>query len=480
MAASQIVAQPEQSTGYKTFSGIETHFQETQFRDIFFGLLFWLHIVGFVGYMGYRVHGILQNPFESTELEMDALTGHFPVLFIVSGIALSLALLWTVLVRSFPKAILYTAVFLPLVIEVLICASLVAVADYKTAGFAGLAIVGTSLYIWCIWSCLGFTALLLETTVKVAHQQYGVFVLAVASLLPSALLLAFYLLASAILKHDLEDSDGDTTEAWGLSVFTLFSFYWSFATLSNLVHTTICGVVGRWYFLDQERSATCPALRQSITTSFGAIALGSLIMALIRTVKALLRLAQSAAEDQDNLVALILFCILRCVVSCIEAIFEFISTYAYVYVAICGTSFCEGAKRTFKLLNSSGLQAIVAYDLSGSVAFLGALFCGCASGLATWGLIWAHGDWLAPGQRAGGDVALTPGYIGLGAFMGFAAALLVSSVIESGACALLVCYADGPEPMEQRCPALSNKIREMQAEAEPAQVAQAQTAGPTP
>lgn len=456
------LAEKLQAGSYQTFDGtVREHFKPAGIRDAFWGVLFWLHFAGYMGFVGYRVHGIFKNQPELLEFDTDMETGYFPVLFAAMGIALVMALAWTILLRCCPKPVMYTAVFLPLVLSALAIGAAVYVKNYAAAGSAGVGFALTAFYIWCIWDCLAFTALLLQVTTEVIHLHWGTLFLTIGALLPSAVLLVCYVVAMGICKHDLEDADGNPQEAQALIILTVFSFYWTFATIGNVLHTTICGVIGRWYFLEPGRGATGPSLLQSITRSFGAVALGSFIMAVVRTLKLLCRVAQEAAEDSDNLLVMIVACVLGCVMSCIESLLEFISTYAFVYVAVYGTSFCEGARKTWGLLQGTGLHMVATWDMSGAVTFLGCLVAAGATGLATWAMITFGGPWLAPGGGAVVDKALVPAYIGFGAFVGMAAVAVVCSTIESGSSALLVCFAEEPSVIRERHPQLDAKIAEV-------------------
>jgi len=70
-------------------------------------------------------------------------------------------------------------------------------------------------------------------------------------------------------------------------VYLLFSFYWVFEVLKNVVHVSVSGVVATAYFMSDNMPAnpTLGALQRSLTTSFGSICLGSLIVSLLKTLK---------------------------------------------------------------------------------------------------------------------------------------------------------------------------------------------------
>jgi hypothetical protein len=405
----------------------------------------------------------MQYKHELEEVNVDIETGYFPVLAIMVLFAISFAMIWTLVLRSFPKTTLYVALVLPCVL--LAAGAALCFKTGSTAGGIGcLAMLALQLlYLWFVRDRLPFTATLLKETTQVMHKYPGTVLVSMGSLIPGACAIFFYILAFAIVKHDLHDRDGSQGEGVALSLGMSFSFYWTFAVLGNVVHTTICGVVARWYIMEGETGATAPALKQSMTSSFGPIALGSFILAAIKTVKLIIRYIIESAKETDNLALQILALALDCVMSCIQSLVEFVSTYAYVYVAMYGTSFCEGARETYTMMQETGIDMIVAYDFSSAVSFLGGLVCAGLTALSTWGVIHCHGAWLPSSARStySGDVKFLPAYLIFAAFTGLGAALMVSSIIESGACTLLVCLGESPQLAKERCPELAEQVEEL-------------------
>merc|ERR1712165_655634 len=117
------------------------------------------------------------------------------------------------------------------------------------------------------------------------------------------------------------------------------------------------------------------SLKVACGPSFGSVALGSLVIAVIRALEQLMKKLQSDAEEQGNIVVQIFACILRCIISLIGDILEWISSYVYVQVALRGVSFVQGAKATYALATISNLMYVCSAILVEYVAMLGALVC---------------------------------------------------------------------------------------------------------
>lgn len=86
------------------------------------------------------------------------------------------------------------------------------------------------------------------------------------------------------------------------------------------------GIFGTWYFSTSfklPRSAGWAAFKRSVTTSFGSICFGSLIVALLDMLRAALRLLQNQAAADGNMFFYAATCIANCCLGCISWLVEF-------------------------------------------------------------------------------------------------------------------------------------------------------------
>ena len=115
-------------------------------------------------------------------------------------------------------------------------------------------------------------------------------------------------------------------------VFLLFvSYYWVHETLQNVIHVSVAGVVGTWWFVTEEANSCCSkavgdSFFRAITYSFGSICFGSLLVAIVKALRAL----EYYTRDNDDFQ--FLSCIIQCLLGCLESILEEINKWAYVYV----------------------------------------------------------------------------------------------------------------------------------------------------
>ena len=80
----------------------------------------------------------------------------------------------------------------------------------------------------------------------------------------------------------------------GIILFLLMlSLYWTQQVIKNVVHVTVAGTVGTWWWAPLEADSFCSeGVRSShsraLTYSFGSICFGSLVVAIVQALKSML------------------------------------------------------------------------------------------------------------------------------------------------------------------------------------------------
>jgi hypothetical protein len=122
--------------------------------------------------------------------------------------------------------------------------------------------------------------------------------------------------------------------------------------IKNTTHVTVSGLYAAYYFLGVSTNGvitlavsnpTLAAAKRAMTTSFGSICFGSLIIAIIQTIRALLRMAADNARDEGNILAAFCAMCAHCILSCIEDLVEYFNEVRSmaincVLVRICSSS----------------------------------------------------------------------------------------------------------------------------------------------
>jgi hypothetical protein len=422
-------------------------------RDLVWAIVFVLHLIGMIVLAVYGI-GLLvkdaqgegdmteksDNPLAQTNLGTKHLAQLGAVVVICSVSGFLLAMLWLWLMRTWPKQLIIAT----MVIQGILWVGLAIYMFFVGAIVGGvLGIIG-ALITFCFWFFnrhrIPFAAAILATVATVTRRFPGTVGVAVVAIIVQMIwstLWAFTSLSSAYYVTG-------TAAGYVLYVAFLFSFYWTSEVIRNSGHTTISGTFATWYFQIQNMPSnpTLKAAKRALTISFGSICLGSLIVALIQTVRAILR--SIARARGENIAVQIIVCLIDCLLGCIEGMVRYFNKYAYSYIAIYGKSFCQSAKDCWNLVGSHGIQAIINDSFIGPTLAIGSLL----GALVNFGVGALVGIAIS-GLPATGEMAdFTWLLFGLvGALIGFVMMSTAMSVVDSGVATIFVCYAMEPNQL---------------------------------
>eukprot|EP01133_Synstelium_polycarpum_P011478 gene11478-13381_t len=298
--------------------------------------------------------------------------------------------------------------------------------------------VVTSIF-FLVWrKRIDFTAALLTSTIELIERFPAALRVGFFSMGVNFLWLLFW---AAVCSRVLQVfSDG---ALYFFMIFVVFSFYWVANVIKNVVHTTVSGLYASWYFLDQSvgmpPNPTMQSFKRAMTTSFGSICFGSLLIAIVSTLRFL---ADSMMNNKNGIVKLI-GCILGCILSMMEGILRFFNVYAFTQVAIYGKSYCESAKSTFELFKNRGADLIVNDNFIGTALSMTALLGGILGGVI--GVI---------ASQIGTNSASVGGTMAF--FMSFTFVLVACEIIYSGVVTVFVCFMMEPAILAQTKPEIYN------------------------
>ncbi|XP_042501748.1 CTL-like protein DDB_G0274487 isoform X2 [Macadamia integrifolia] len=299
--------------------------------------------------------------------------------------------------------------------------------------FWGIAFaIGSSLqflYVISVIDRLPFTMLVLRKAVKLIWSLPEVMRVAYAFMV---VMLLWMVIWSFGASGVVASSFGDGGRWWLLAVLSV-SLFWTGAVLCNIVHVIVSGMVFLVLIHGGREAASMPpkpltkSLRYAVTTSFGSICYGSLFTAAIRMLRWEIRGFRSKIGNNE--------CLLCCVdflFQLVETLVRFFNKYAYVQIAVSGKSFNRSARDAWELFQSTGVEALVAYDCSGAVLLMGTVLGGLITG--TCAGIWT---WLKIHDRVlmVGSTSMLMGMILVGVAM---------VVVESAVTSLYICYAEDP------------------------------------
>jgi len=212
--------------------------------------------------------------------------------------------------------------------------------------------------------------------------------------------------------------------------FQLFVFLWTVALISALFKMSVAGGVASWYFNREKShgSATLRSLGRGLTKSFGSLALGSLILAVVELVNCILNQLQKA--NAKNKVMLAILCCVRCLFSCVQRFVQFIDNFVYIHIAMYGDSFCTSAKSVTSLIERHMFTAVMVDFLGSFVLFVGKIL-GCGLCILFSVLLMNY-----TGRNISGVII---SFVGVFSFVIFS---IFAYMISFGVSTVMVCYLE--------------------------------------
>ncbi|WOL06592.1 CTL-like protein [Canna indica] len=285
------------------------------------------------------------------------------------------------------------------------------------------------LYVMSVLDRFPFTMLVLQKAAKMVWDLPEVMRVSCAFMVIMLCWMALWSFGiSGIIATNMDEGG-----CWWLLVIFSVSLFWTGAVFCNTVHVIVSGMVFLVLMHGSVNAASMPSkpllksLRYAVTTSFGSICYGSLFTAAIRTLRWEIRGIRSKIGSNE--------CLLCCVdflFHLVETLVRFFNKYAYVQIAVNGKGFNSSARDAWELFQSTGIEALVAYDCSGAVLLMGIILGGLTTGTLTG--VWT---WFKRSDKLlmVGSTATLMGMILVG---------LAVVVVESAVTSIYICYAEDP------------------------------------
>lgn len=337
-------------------------------------------------------------------------------------------------------------------------------------------------YACAVWRRIPFAAANLTTGLTAVKKNAGTFVLAYSITLISYGYVMLWMTATVgvydkegLCSQTTIETGGKTSStttcagslAWGYFFLLLLALFWSQQVFQNTIHVIVAGVVSTWWFAPDEASSCCSAavkdsFVRATTSSFGSICFGSLLVAIIQTLRAMV---ESARSDPDNDgCAAFLLCIVDCLLRCLEDILEYFNKFAYIYVGMYGYSYLEAGKNVMTLFQQKGWSIIISDNLVSNVL---SLFCLIVGGLT--GCVGLVMNEIEPSWFAGYGSSAMGVAFGFSFLVGIVISAILLSVVDSSVNTVLVSFAEAPQEFEENHPELSSQMRDAWREVYPAE-----------
>ncbi|KAI2491379.1 choline transporter-like protein [Fragilaria crotonensis] len=410
--------------------------QETKCRDPIFAFLLYANVIAIaVVVVIYQKEALAVVGSNSSSGE--DFSGYVYAGLICGAFAMIFSGLMLVVMMWIPSFLIKTALIFVVVLSGLWAAYGFIIGAYVMGIFGAIFFLLGVCYARAVWPRIPFATANLVTGCTAIRGNCGVIF---TSFLFEALafgwtilwcLACFGTFSSTYSCSTVNGNEVCTSVNYGYLFLLLLSFFFTHQVIQNTVHVIVAGTVGSWWF-SPEDSGCCSAgilgsTIRALTTSFGSICFGSLIVAIIQALKSL---AQQARQNGDNA---ILACIAECILGCLQSL-------------------------------NRGWDAIIADDLIGNVLFLVSIIVGGLTGVV--GIIVQTTSPLfdnAPGNQ-------TAIAFGLGFIVGLVLCSIFLGSIASAVNAVIVLFAEAPAEFQQNYPELSNQMRTAWSDAFPGSV----------
>lgn len=456
--------------------------QHTACRDSFWAILFYAHLVGMViatvKYVpmmtadmanqyagGGRFLALRDGWFsweggndssdyryleeeDSADLDMSTIL----TILLTAGIAgFSLSTLAMSLMMAAPVTMIKIALALNLVVTAAVCVFAMVVGAVGVAIVAGIGLLLTIYYTYVFWKRIPFAASTLVTALTAVKCNMGLAFFAYNNLLLNFLWALWWTIAVVATFYVLGDCNAEgycENEIQRPLVFLfLLSFYWTAQIIKNVVHVTVAGTVGTWWFVPGEAKSCCSsAVRNSywraVTTSFGSICFGSLLVAIIQAVREIVHSMRNEEEFS------FLVCLIDCILGLLERIMEYFNKWAYIYVGLYGYGFIEASLSVVQLFKARGWTAIIADYLVDTVLLMVSICVGILTG--------AIGALVGNVMQQDGTVVA--GAFVVGAMTGFILCSTLFGLVSSAVNTVIVCFAEAPAEFQANHPQLSQQM----------------------
>lgn len=245
----------------------------------------------------------------------------------------------------------------------------------------------------------------------------------------------------------------------GLLVLVFFCGYYISEVIRNVIHSTVSGIYGCWYYMSRSDQGMpkWPAFgsfKRAMTTSFGSICFGSLIVSLIETFRQVLNLIRQGVVTGQNFgnFTQIVFWIIDAIVGFIQWMAEYFNHYAYSFIALYGKPYLRAAKETWYMIREKGLDALINDNLVNTALGFYSLFASYIAAL----FAFLYLRFTTPSYNSTGG--FNAPLIAFSFVIALQICNIATEVIRSGTATFFIALANDPEVFQASYPERFDEI----------------------
>jgi len=379
-----------------------------------------------------------------------------------AALVAAVALVWVL--RAAPARLISACMWGSVAVQAVSGASLLLISPEAGATLLLLAVLSAA-YAYAVRARIAFAAAHVAAAaeaLEAAAAPLGA--VAVALLAAQTAWTALWLLAALGAQHewlgaarasgDARSSAQASTQAGTLILFALLiSYFWVAATINNIGDFVAASVTGSWWFgagAGAPAGAPPPApvrgaVRRALTTSFGSLALGGLVLALCAALRELLARGRARAGGSGPAAVL-----LGCVLDAASALARWANAWSIPYAALSGLALAPAGAAAITLFERRGWSAVVNADLVGVALAVGSLAAASAAALAG----------AVVSVAAGGGTANAPTTAALCFAIGLTAAAVVAAAVRASTRTIFVAFAMAPGALDVTHPRAASALRD--------------------
>jgi choline transporter-like protein 2/4/5 len=158
-------------------------------------------------------------------------------------------------------------------------------------------------------------------------------------------------------------------------IFMAFIWLWTVVFIHGASQWICAHSVISWYFSpESSKVGSMQVVRSTgvfLRYHMGTVAFGSLILALVQTLRTILMYIKSKLKNKKNVIVRMVICCCSCCLFVLAKFIQFMDKQAYIQSALNGTGFCSSARRAFGLLFRNFARVSTLSAISTFVIFVG-------------------------------------------------------------------------------------------------------------
>jgi len=202
---------------------------------------------------------------------------------------------------------------------------------------------------------------------------------------------------------------------YGISTFISLAYLWSVILFSKMRLCVIANIVGSWHFHPEDKPGVLSAVKNTLSTSFGTLAVSSLICTVVERINRALQEPWYKSWIGPAICVTAPLQLIVCAFSaCIGAVIKMLTNFAVILHVFTGLPFVGSARKTYKIMSRHFKGGFVTDTTSRGVLYLGAYAFSIGISLLTWA--WLDQKFNADSMPGGSDATYWIAFILLGLF----------------------------------------------------------------